>query len=68
MKPVALKLIKSFVGPYVKDVTDSCNPPKLDRLIAYSLGVDGISGIAYRGVDGGEYAITKRTTALFIVL
>ena len=69
-----LKEIKSYPAADISDFS----PEQINRLkegekfltqVAYSTGIYGISGIILQGYASGTlYKVTKRSTALFMVL
>lgn len=51
------------------DVTNADNPsaiPESYRQIGYSCGVYGCNGMLLQGKSGQLYAVTQRTTAIYI--
>ncbi len=70
MKRYTQKEIESYVKMGLAvDITTAHNPgaiPERYDKIGYSSGVNGGNGLLLRGESGTLYAITRRTTALFI--
>lgn len=70
MRKYTQKELKAYVTDGIaKDITTAHDfqaiPERYDK-IGYSSGVNGGNGLLLRGESGQLYAITARTTALFI--
>lgn len=70
MRAYTQKELKSYVKMGLAvDITTAHSPdaiPERYDKIGYSHGVNGANGLLLRGESGKLYAITNRTTALFI--
>lgn len=70
MEKVTQKFLQSLVlsGAAV-DITRAVDydaiPERYEK-VAYSGGVNGCNGLLFRGESGTLYAVTRRTTALFL--
>lgn len=70
MKQFTQKEIKSYVQlGLAVDITTAHSPDEIPERydkVGYSRGVNGGNGLLLRGESGTLYAVTARTTALFI--
>ena len=70
MEKYTQKQLRSLVASGVaKDVTDAKNRkaiPESYRQIGYAAGIYGLSGMLLQGESGQLYAVTARTTAIYI--
>lgn len=59
-------LVKSGAAKDVTYANDSKDVPESYRQIGYAAGVYGCNGMLLQGASGQLYAVTSRTTAVYI--
>jgi hypothetical protein len=60
------RLVRIGVAEDISEKKDRKDIPERYTLIGYASGIYGVNAKLFRGESGKLYAITKRTTALYI--